>query len=215
MKSLETSKQSSYVGFIAEFIELKRTDKSDLRFSALIVRYLMSISQLSLKTLYEILLLLPPLENDSEVNFLSEFMILKCGSTTEHDSFVSIVEGMESHLGCDIASTPRYLIPQILVASHPKVLPMLFDRGLPMISDAELAILRNFKANISRSVKSEVALLDRFRCSSNVAHFPKSLICDAFTDLESSSGLPLLFGSSLHIARIFDFLIGDCGCVLH
>jgi len=174
-------------------------------------------SRLSLKILYEILLLLPPLENIFGVDFLLEFIRLKCGSATEHDSFVSIVDWMESHLGCDCASTPRDSIPQILVASHPKILAMLFDRGLPMISDAALAVLCNFDAEIVRSVKSEIAFLDDVLEKLRVlkqrgAEFPKSLLSDAFTDLAPSQGLPPFFHHSEQIARIFDFLISDCGC---
>jgi len=207
LKSLYVSEQSSYVRIIAEFIELKRREKSDLRFSALLVRHLTDNSRLSLKTLHMILLLLPPLENDVQVNFLSEFLERKCGSATEHDSFVSIVEWMESHLGCDVAYTSKEVVQKILVASHPKILAILFDRGLPMISDAALLVLRNLKADIGTYVKSELVLEKLRVLKQRGADFPKSLLRDAFErDLASANDVP-----PKHIARIFDFLLDDCG----
>ena len=165
LRSLDASRQSSYVHIVAEFIESKRREKSDLIFSALIVRRLMDISRFSLKTLYEILLLLPPLENKYQYDFLSEFMLRKCASATEHDAFESIVEWMERNLGCNVADTSKEEVQEILVASHPKILAILFDLGLPLISDAALVVLRQFEADSGSSVNSEVAfhVLEKLR----------------------------------------------------
>jgi len=175
-------------------------------------------SRLSLKILYEILLLLPPLENIFGVDFLLEFIRLKCGCATEHDSFVSIVDWMESHLGCNIADTSEEVVQKILFVSHPKILAMLVDRGLPMISDAALAVLRNFERKIRRDdQKSETDFLDDSLEKLQVlkqhgVYFPKSLLSDAFADLALDDKLPRLFRHSEQISRIFDFLIYDCGC---
>jgi len=220
IRYLDASKQSSYVRLITDFIDLKQRDNSNFQFSAVIVRCLMVPSRLSLKTLHEILLILP-LKNE-RINLLFEFLKLKCSTATEFDSFFSIVEWLESNLGFVIAHTPISVIPQILAMGNPKILSRLFDRGLPMISDASLAVLRNFKVNnrdglvISSEVGLLGSLLEKLRLlKEHGAEFPKSLLCDAFTDLKSTNGLFSLSYHSEHIARIFDFLIDECGCPLH
>jgi len=218
IQSLDASNQSSYVRIIAEFIELRKRDISDLPFNILIIKPLLLIHRLSLKTFHEILLLLPPV-NDSEFSFLSEFLWLKCGSATELDSFASIVEWMETHLGRDVPSTPNKVISHLLASGHPKILSVLFDRGLPMKSDTVLSVLRHFVTEAGSSI-AEINLLDNIleklrMLKERGAVFPKSVLYDAFTDLESTDGLLPLFSQSKRFARIFDFLIDDCGCDLH
>jgi len=224
IRYLDASKPSSFVRFIAEYIDLRQRDNSDFLCSAVAVQSLMSINRLPLKTLHEILLMLPLKKDTQHLHYLSDFLKLKCATSTELDSFFAIVQWMESKLGCVIASTLRDAIPQILVTSNQEILSRLIDRGLSMLPDAPLVLLRQVKDNSGDFAKSEICslenLLEKLRLlKQRGVDFPKILLDGAFKglilDSKSSNGLHSLFCHSEHIARIFDFLIDDCGCPLH